>query len=112
MNGILTALIAETLARLRAERRQVELQLAAVYAKLPGHISDHDLERYHLGMVTGEVELAPLEEHLMFCKICVDRAKEVAEWVSAVREGARTWPLQGRSDGRRRAVPCPTLPAV
>jgi hypothetical protein len=25
------------------------------------HISDHDLERYYLGMVTAEVELAPLE---------------------------------------------------
>jgi hypothetical protein len=26
------------------------------------HISDHDLERYYLGMVTEEEELAPLEE--------------------------------------------------
>jgi len=30
-----------------------------------GHISDHDLERYLLGMVTQEEKLAPLEEHLL-----------------------------------------------
>ena len=29
------------------------------------HISDCDLERYHLGMVKDEAELAPLEEHLL-----------------------------------------------
>ena len=28
------------------------------------HISDHDLERYHLGMVVDEAELATLEGHL------------------------------------------------
>jgi hypothetical protein len=29
------------------------------------HISDHDLERYHLGMVTDEDELTALEEHYL-----------------------------------------------
>ena len=29
------------------------------------HISDHDLERYYLGMVTDEQELAHLEEHIL-----------------------------------------------
>jgi len=29
------------------------------------HISDHDLERYHLGMVKDEAELAALEEHYL-----------------------------------------------
>jgi hypothetical protein len=28
------------------------------------HISDDDLERYYLGMITQEAELAPLEEHI------------------------------------------------
>ena len=31
----------------------------------PSHIDDHDLERYHLGMVKDEDELAALEEHLL-----------------------------------------------
>src|SRR5438045_3536699 len=29
------------------------------------HIDDHDLERYHLGMVTDETELAQFEEHML-----------------------------------------------
>ena len=34
------------------------------------HISDHDLERYHLGMVTDEEELAAIEEHYLGCPEC------------------------------------------
>ena len=48
------------------------------------HISDHDLERYHLGMVTGP-ELDALEEHYIGCGVCADRAADVAEYVDAVR---------------------------
>jgi len=36
------------------------------------HISEHDLERYHLGMVADESELANLEEHLLACSECVE----------------------------------------
>jgi hypothetical protein len=39
------------------------------------HISDEDLERYYLGMVKEESELAPLEEHLLACPHCVARAE-------------------------------------
>ena len=49
------------------------------------HISDHDLERYHLGMVVHEAELAPLEEHLLSCPECAARAEEVAEYVDTLR---------------------------
>jgi hypothetical protein len=41
-----------------------------------GHISDRDLERFILGMVTDESELAPLEQHLLVCAECIDRAGE------------------------------------
>jgi hypothetical protein len=51
------------------------------------HISDHDLERYHLGMVVDEAELAPLEEHLLACPKCVERAEESADYVDAIRAG-------------------------
>lgn len=40
------------------------------------HISDEDLERYYLGMVTEESELAALEEHLLACASCVQHAEE------------------------------------
>jgi hypothetical protein len=51
------------------------------------HISDHDLERYYLGMVTDEKELAPLEEHLLWCSWCVERAEQTQDWVDAMRVG-------------------------
>ncbi len=46
------------------------------------HISDHDLERYHLSMVSDEAE-APFEEHLLACPACAERAT----FVYAMRAG-------------------------
>ena len=51
------------------------------------HISDHDLERYYLGMVTDEAELVPLEEHLLWCPSCVERAEQTQDYVDAMRVG-------------------------
>jgi hypothetical protein len=47
------------------------------------HISDEGLERYYLGMVTDESELAPLEEHLLACPACVRRAEEAQDSMRA-----------------------------
>jgi hypothetical protein len=49
------------------------------------HISDDDLERYHLGMEQDEAELAMLEEHLLWCSQCIDAAEEAVEYVDAIR---------------------------
>lgn len=49
------------------------------------HISDHDLERYYLGMIREGPELAALEEHLLWCGECVDRAEESDAYVDAIR---------------------------
>jgi hypothetical protein len=49
------------------------------------HISDHDLERYYLGMVKDEAELASLEEHLLACPACVERAESTQDYVGALR---------------------------
>ncbi len=49
------------------------------------HISDDDLERYYLGMITEEAELAPLEEHLLGCGECVERAKAAEDHVDLMR---------------------------
>ena len=51
------------------------------------HISDHDLERFYLGMITAEDELARIEEHLLACPECVERARVVEEYVDAMRRG-------------------------
>jgi len=37
------------------------------------------LERYYLGMVKGEAELASLEEHLPACPACVERAESTQD---------------------------------
>ena len=52
------------------------------------HISGHDLERYYLGMVCDEEELAHLEEHLLWCTSCVERAEETQDYVDAIRVAA------------------------
>lgn len=49
------------------------------------HISDHDLERYYIGMVTSEAELAPLEQHILACAACAERAEETQDYVDAMR---------------------------
>lgn len=52
------------------------------------HIADHDLERYYLGMIRNEAELAPFEEHLLACAGCAERAEEAADYVDAMRGGS------------------------
>ena len=52
------------------------------------HIDDHDLERYFLGMLTEECELAPLEAHLLACTCCAHRAGEAKNYVNAMRVAA------------------------
>jgi anti-sigma factor RsiW len=49
------------------------------------HISDDDLERYCLGMLRDEGELALLEEHLLACGACADRAEEAQDRVDTIR---------------------------
>ena len=52
------------------------------------HIDDHDMERYYLGMLTDESELAGIEAHLLWCQSCQDRMKETERYVDAIRAGA------------------------
>jgi hypothetical protein len=49
------------------------------------HLCVHDLERYHLGMVQDEAELAVVEEHLLACPQCVGLAEEAADYVDCLR---------------------------
>lgn len=49
------------------------------------HISEHDLERFYLGMIVQEDELATIEEHLLACPECVARAEASDECVDIIR---------------------------
>jgi hypothetical protein len=64
------------------------------------HIDDHDLERYYLGMVEQENELALLEEHLLCCPECVSRAEQTQRYVDAIRRAlAQTEESKHRTAG-------------
>jgi len=52
-----------------------------------GHISEHDLERFVLGMVKDESELESLEEHLLVCAECIDRTDETFHYVGTMKRG-------------------------
>jgi hypothetical protein len=80
--------VAGSLRNLRGSRERVVQVIAKITENLPGHISDHDLERYHLGMVKDEADLAPLKEHLLWCGVCIDRAEAAAQYVDTVRAAA------------------------
>jgi hypothetical protein len=41
-----------------------------------GHISELDLERHYLHQIT-EDEMAPIEEHLLWCPFCLDRLQAI-----------------------------------
>lgn len=48
------------------------------------HLSDTDLERYYLGMVR-EPELTALEQHIVGCGECAQRAEDAQDYVDAMR---------------------------
>ena len=52
---------------------------------MAGHISDDDLERYAMGTVKDEGELARLEEHLLVCGQCIERAEKNEECIESIR---------------------------
>ena len=50
-----------------------------------GHISDRDMERFILGMVKDEAELESLEQHLLVCGPCIERAEETRQYVGTMK---------------------------
>lgn len=51
------------------------------------HISSDDLERYCLNRVTDGPELAVIQEHLLQCQHCVDRAEALNQFIALARAG-------------------------
>lgn len=56
---------------------------------MAGHISDDDLERYAVGAAKNEGELATMEEHLLVCGWCIDRAENTEGYVETMRAALR-----------------------
>jgi anti-sigma factor RsiW len=56
------------------------------------HPDDDALERYALGAISDESELAPLEEHLLACTDCLTRAERMEDYVLSVRSAlSQSW---------------------
>jgi hypothetical protein len=53
------------------------------------HISPDDLERLLLGTVMDEDDLAPLEEHLLVCGECIDKAERMRRDMGIMRAALR-----------------------
>ena len=43
------------------------------------------MERYYLGQIEDEADLARLEEHYLGCPCCAERAEQIEEEVQALR---------------------------
>jgi len=59
------------------------------------HIDDHDLERYYLGIVAEEEEVAQLEEHILSCSWCAHRAEASQDYVDAIRVALDAYQCSG-----------------
>jgi hypothetical protein len=53
------------------------------------HPSNDDLERYCLGRLTDQAELAAIEQHLLVCAECISRAQETQDYIDAIRAAAQ-----------------------
>ena len=52
------------------------------------HFSDDELEQYCLGRLSDPV-LTRVEEHLLWCHECIDRATASDRYIAALRGGVR-----------------------
>ena len=58
----------------------------AAFARV--HPSDTELERHYLGLIPEGSELVVVEEHLLVCGECIQRAEGTASYVDAIRAAA------------------------
>jgi len=49
------------------------------------HVSTGDLERYYQGIIKDKGDLALLEEHLLCCAYCCDRAENLYVYIDTIR---------------------------
>jgi hypothetical protein len=62
-----------------------KVQKQIIYSNNP-HLSDEALELYTLGKIADEAYLAQVEEHLLACRSCLNRAQADADYTEAMRK--------------------------
>jgi anti-sigma factor RsiW len=55
------------------------------------HLQDDELEEYILGILPP-ARLDPVEEHILFCSACLDRAEEIESFILAARQAMERKP--------------------
>ncbi|MFZ5928523.1 MAG: hypothetical protein ACOYX1_13885 [Acidobacteriota bacterium] len=60
------------------------------------HISDEELELFCLGRATNR-QLAPIEEHILACPACFERAQQMLATIDSLREALRR--MEEEQDG-------------
>jgi hypothetical protein len=56
------------------------------------HPNEDSLERYAMGLINEDAELAPLEEHLLACPSCCQRAEFWEHYVWSIRSSlSQSW---------------------
>lgn len=53
------------------------------------HLSDDDLERYLMGQIPDDAELAQVEEHVIACVACQKRAEAMGDYITAMKEALK-----------------------
>ncbi len=55
------------------------------------HLLDDELEEYILGILPA-TRLDAVEEHILFCPVCLDRAEEMESFIHAARQAMERTP--------------------
>lgn len=61
------------------------------------HVSDHDLERLFLGLITNIQDQDRIRTHISVCHLCTVKAEWTEEYVSKMAEQLRL--LHGSNEG-------------
>ena len=77
----------------------------SVAGVLDGHITEEILEAYSLGQLT-EVDIAPVEEHILICPACQERLQATDLFVATIRHvlrerGVGTEASEGNGSGNQ-----------
>ncbi len=81
----------------------VRILASPIHYHFMEHISDHDLERYYLGMVPHDTdEESAIEEHLLGCHQCVERAEASDSYVDTIRAAIITGDFDLEFESRKK----------
>jgi hypothetical protein len=61
------------------------------------HPDDESLEKYLLGSL-DQHEAKRIEEHLLMCQVCTEKAVKLGDYIRAMRKALETGPTNGKAE--------------